>query len=1586
MNKKFVSVARGLALLALFLTLGVGTAQAATIIGSPTVTAGTPTDLTPQISSIRSYQSGHHVAGSIYAGRYMLVGTKWFSFKNASVKVGDTVYSNLNCSSNTDSNMVPFPFNQQEWGPETDCLIPVLIGEDTGIFSVAVINSAGVSSSPVSVNIVPPPVASFTFVNPTQGKVYPSGSNSISLDWKTEGIESNSAVSLEICNVLYPTQCSYVGPVRATNGAYSSTENLKAGNYYAQATISDLKPLLVAKSGVFTVLPPVVKLPSTNKIITGVQGFDASAPAEKQYTDGIVNLDTWLVAYGSFGSDPAVTVDGLPVFPAYKGERQLNIDLKYIAAGSHTLGVKVKNVSGVYSSETASFSIVKPAVATSVTSSASSIAPVVSTITGTVVGDTNLSDNISLGSKGDDVKALQQYLKTNGFSSAKPDGVFGKKTLVSLKKFQSKIGLAPDGTIDPTDWQIIDKNPIVIDPVGVSAAAFASGASGPVAQVNAIASLPPYTEIPYSPVGLSRSLGVKNYENWINFINTGVDKIRDTQSIQSAQKAFTKVTTLMWSTQGLSLENVEANHAGAYNAIVRLFNSVPFILESSRADQWEWTKKTYLSQVENWKSTWTPVIQEKLDSMKISQDAAGNRTGETGGDWGKVVVDKSGKLVSAELSTNGSVPPSVISAIVSRPESQVFVAGSPAVPVTASLSIVGITARNLVVTSSDSIKPFTLKWKGTGAGPFGLSSFATATDTSTGDVNKCLASMNDSGLSLGSDKRVTSEGTITMTPTQKLASGCTYIFDFEAKVGSSSNDTSDSVMVVVQDDQNTWSAPTISSIYGLDQVTSQLSTAPGIGAAGKSLSIRGTNFGTPTVVKMNTQVVVSTLISSTQINALIPFTLSGQVTVTVANPGLTPASASVAILPGSPDTTACAISEFKAATSTILTSQPVVLSWSTSGCASVSVSNASMVIGGSSPLTGSVTVNPVATTTYTLTAKDSKGVTKTATTTITVGSEPVVFPVITAVKGLNSSTNNYTDNTGVAGQFLVIGSNNTFSTSGNIVKINGQAVDALYQSANQINVKIPATYTSGSYAVTVTNSKGFQSQVWNVQISGVATVSDCSITSFTSGTITATTSPILSWYVSAGCVSVSISNLGTVNNIGSLAVSPTATTTYTLTAKSASGVVVTKDAVVTIGGLATTKPVISSIQGYDAVKNTYTTGTVASGQTLVLYGSFDASGNNVSVNGSPVATSYQSTTQINVPLNSAPAGSGIVSVYNSKGASNVFSFTITAAPAGTVVPPVTGLDIFKSPLASTITCSGTAPVCNSTANSCGKITTGRQVCTNGTWSGCDAQTPPATTCTVPVCGSYPTPLCTSGTATSANLDTVAKKYVWSCGNGSTTTTGTAIGQVSCSQAYLGATNGACGLATNTEAPYSLSGVGDNSYFCYTGTKASLSQKSDGTYSWYCNGSAASTGVNAGSSVICANKTASGTSSDIPTTLAAPAAPVATNGVCGGAVNVWSPQVPTSNFCSAGTASATTPNADGTYSWTCAGVGAGAVTVSCQNTKSPYTVAPSAKSKVAAAASKLKSAASTKLKSAFSIFKKNKTKEDQTATAGTSVKN
>ena len=61
-------------------------------------------------------------------------------------------------------------------------------------------------------------------------------------------------------------------------------------------------------------------------------------------------------------------------------------------------------------------------------------------------------NTIKLGSKGEDVKALQKYLGLN------PDGDFGPKTLLKVKEWQLKNGLVADGVIGPKSWAIIFPN------------------------------------------------------------------------------------------------------------------------------------------------------------------------------------------------------------------------------------------------------------------------------------------------------------------------------------------------------------------------------------------------------------------------------------------------------------------------------------------------------------------------------------------------------------------------------------------------------------------------------------------------------------------------------------------------------------------------------------------------------------------------------------------------------------------------------------------------------------------------------------------------------------------------------------------------------------------------------------------------------------------------------------------------------------------------------------------------------------------------------------------------------------------------
>ena len=51
------------------------------------------------------------------------------------------------------------------------------------------------------------------------------------------------------------------------------------------------------------------------------------------------------------------------------------------------------------------------------------------------------------GSRGSDVRAVQQKLKNWGYYSGEVDGIFGPKTVAAVKSFQRKNGLAVDGVV-----------------------------------------------------------------------------------------------------------------------------------------------------------------------------------------------------------------------------------------------------------------------------------------------------------------------------------------------------------------------------------------------------------------------------------------------------------------------------------------------------------------------------------------------------------------------------------------------------------------------------------------------------------------------------------------------------------------------------------------------------------------------------------------------------------------------------------------------------------------------------------------------------------------------------------------------------------------------------------------------------------------------------------------------------------------------------------------------------------------------------------------------------------------------------------
>lgn len=62
-----------------------------------------------------------------------------------------------------------------------------------------------------------------------------------------------------------------------------------------------------------------------------------------------------------------------------------------------------------------------------------------------------------LGSRGDDVRKLQGYLRTLGFPVAQ-DAVFGPETRQAVINFQAQSGVPMDGIVGPRTWEAIEVN------------------------------------------------------------------------------------------------------------------------------------------------------------------------------------------------------------------------------------------------------------------------------------------------------------------------------------------------------------------------------------------------------------------------------------------------------------------------------------------------------------------------------------------------------------------------------------------------------------------------------------------------------------------------------------------------------------------------------------------------------------------------------------------------------------------------------------------------------------------------------------------------------------------------------------------------------------------------------------------------------------------------------------------------------------------------------------------------------------------------------------------------------------------------
>jgi len=225
---------------------------------------------------------------------------------------------------------------------------------------------------------------------------------------------------------------------------------------------------------------------------------------------------------------------------------------------------------------------------------------------------------------------------------------------------------------------------------------------------------------------------------------------------------------------------------------------------------------------------------------------------------------------------------------------------------------------------------------------------------------------------------------------------------------------------------------------------------------------------------------------------------------------------------------------FSATPANIASGQSSTLVWSTTNATSVTIDNGV----GSKPLSGSATVSPTTTTTYTLTANGPGG-TLTSQATVTVSNRPSITFVASPAS-------------------IVIGTSSTLtwlvSNSTSVSIDNGIGAQP---ASGSLSVSPGQTTT---YTLTATGAGGTSTSQATVTIVDVPKITFTA----TPSTISTGGSSTLQWAVTSVDFVTIDHGVGTVFALGSTSVSPASTTTYKLTATNAAGTA-TATATVTIG-------------------------------------------------------------------------------------------------------------------------------------------------------------------------------------------------------------------------------------------------------------------------------------------------------------------------------------------------------------------------------------------------------------------------------------
>ncbi len=238
----------------------------------------------------------------------------------------------------------------------------------------------------------------------------------------------------------------------------------------------------------------------------------------------------------------------------------------------------------------------------------------------------------------------------------------------------------------------------------------------------------------------------------------------------------------------------------------------------------------------------------------------------------------------------------------------------------------------------------------------------------------------------------------------------------------------------------------------------------------------------------------------------------------------------------------CIISNFAANPTSITSGNASTLTWSTTDCTSVTISN----LGYAVPVSGSQAIYPTVTTNYVLTAYGASGQPQTRQATVTVNQ----------VQN-NCSISNFN-------------ANPSSVTSGNPSTLSWNTTDCTSVVISNLGYNVPVSGTqvvyptvTTTYVLTAYGLNG-QTQTRSATVYVNQIQNNCSISNFTATpySITENNSSTLTWNTN-DCTNVVISNLGySVPVSGSQVVYPTVTTTYVLTANGINGQTQTRSATV----------------------------------------------------------------------------------------------------------------------------------------------------------------------------------------------------------------------------------------------------------------------------------------------------------------------------------------------------------------------------------------------------------------------------------------